>query len=239
MEKLNGICPMDQITFCPKGQNGLQLMGIDYNKPFFMIIAGRSGVGKSVLLRYIMREMNIHHKFDYIVVFSNTAFEGSFDYVDKKYIHEEFNEEIIKNIIKLQKQLISKNIKKNCAIILDDCCGSDELQSSIMKKLAIQARHYNIYTLVTSQYINLVCPTIRANSNYSCFFDIGNGVREMRSIYEAYGQKFKNYDEFKDFYYTNTGDYKFIMWNNNDNMYKVFRCPENIPKFKITINKKY
>lgn len=219
--------------------NGLQLMGIDYNKPFFMIINGKSGSGKSNLLRYIMRELTIHNKFDYGVVFSNTAWEGSFNYVPEKYIFEDFNEDVIKNILKLQKQLMSKNVNKRVFIILDDCCSENEFQSSIMKKLAIQARHYGVTTLITTQHCNLVPVVLRCNSNYNCFFNIGLGTREMRGVYEAYGQKFKSYDDFKKFYYDNTENYKFIMYNNNVDMYKVFRCHENIPKFKITINKKY
>jgi ABC-type ATPase involved in cell division len=36
----------------------LQQLGIDANKPFFMIIAGKSGSGKSHFLRFLMKEIN-------------------------------------------------------------------------------------------------------------------------------------------------------------------------------------
>jgi ABC-type ATPase involved in cell division len=45
----------------------LQQLGINANKPFFMIIAGKSGSGKSHFLRFLMKEINIHQPFDYSI----------------------------------------------------------------------------------------------------------------------------------------------------------------------------
>jgi ABC-type ATPase involved in cell division len=67
----------------------LKQLGIDANKLFFMIIAGKSGSGKSHFLRFLIKEINIHQPFDYGIVISNTYFEKeSFDYIPKKYIFE-------------------------------------------------------------------------------------------------------------------------------------------------------
>lgn len=68
---------------------------------------------------------------------------------------------------------------------------------------------------------------------------MGQGVREMNAIYQAYGQRFKSYETFKQFYYSNIDNHKFIMWNNETDKFQTFRAPENIPKFKLKYNKKY
>lgn len=219
----------------------LALMNIDMKKPsFFMVVNGKSNSGKSHLIKYIMREINICKPFDYGIVFSNTAWEGYFEkFVPKKYIHENFNEEIIKSILKIQKTNLQNNINKRCFIIFDDCCTENEFQSNILKKLAVMGRHYNITTILSTQYAHLVPPVLRSNCNYSVFFEIGSGVRELRSIYECYGQKFKNYDEFKQFYYKNVKDHKFVLWNQEKDDYLVYKCPEQIPDFKMIYNKKY
>jgi hypothetical protein len=125
------------------------------DKPsFFMIIAGRSSSDKSWFLKYLMREMNIHKQFDFGVVMSNIAWEGSFDYVPKRYIFEDFSEEVIKNMIKLQKSNLSKEINKRAFIILDDCIAEKEIEQPIMKKLAIMGKHYNITTILTTHNLS-------------------------------------------------------------------------------------
>lgn len=135
---------------------GLEQLGINTNNPFMMIINGKTGSGKSLLLRYLMREINKENPFDYGIVFSNTAWEGSFDYIPHKYIHETYNESIVKNIIGIQKQNLKKsnNKIKKAFIILDDCCSENEFKSPLLKKLAIMGRHYNITTFLTTQYCN-------------------------------------------------------------------------------------
>lgn len=206
------------------------------SQSFFLIINGKSNSGKSHLVRWLMREISIHNPFSYGIVMSNTAFEGSFDYIPNKYIFEDFNEDIIRNVIKIQKKNIERGYKNRAFIVLDDCCSQNEFMNPVLKKLAVMGRHYFISIILTSQYTNLIPPTLRSNSNFSIYYDIGEGVREMRAVYESYGQRFKSYDEFRQFYYKNIENHQFIMYC--DSEYKVFRCPEKIPQFKITFNKK-
>lgn len=202
----------------------------------FIILNGKSNSGKSHLLKYLMREYSKHNAFSYGVVMSNTSFEGSFDYIPKKYIYEDFNEDIIKNVIKIQKTNLMKGYRNRAFIILDDCCSENEFMNPVIKKLAVMGRHFLITTILTTQYCHLVPPVLRANSNYNIYFNVGQGLRELKAIYEAYGQRFKSYNEYKQFYYKNIEDHKFIMYV--DDCYKVFRAPEEIPAFNITFNKK-
>jgi hypothetical protein len=170
---------------------------------------------------------------------SNTSWEkGSFDYIPDKYIFEDFREDIITNMIKLQKSNLSENIHKRAFLILDDCVAENEIKSNVIKKLAIMGRHYNITTILTTQYIHLLPPVLRANSHYNVFFNVGEGVREMKATYDAFGNRFPNYETFKKYYYKGIENHKFIMWNNEQGQYKIFRCPETIPSFKIKYNNK-
>jgi hypothetical protein len=202
----------------------------------FIILNGRSGSGKSYLLKYLMREFSIHNPFSYGVVMSNTAFEGSFSYIPNKYIYEEYDENVIKSMISIQKKNLMKGFRNRAFLILDDCCSENELSNDILKKLSIMGRHYLITTIVTTQYCHLVPPTLRANSNYNIFFNVGQGRRELEGIYNSYGQRFASYSEFKKFYYDNIENHKFIMYSGDG--YKVFRAPDNIPQFNIKFNKK-
>jgi hypothetical protein len=86
--------------------------------------------------------------------------------------------------------------------------------------------------------VYLILPVLRANSHYALFFNIGEGTREMQSTYQSFGNRFKNYDAFKQFYYNAIKDYKFIIYNTEEGKYNIYRAPENIPPFLIKYNKK-
>jgi hypothetical protein len=72
---------------------------------------------------------------------------------------------------------------------------------------------------------------------YSVFFDIRSGVRELKALYNAYRQRFKNYPEFKQFYYDNIKDHKFIIYNKGEDKYCTYRYPDKIPSFIFKYNK--
>jgi hypothetical protein len=211
-----------------------------YKPPYLLIINGRQGSGKSHFIRYLMYENYVSpEKFDYGVVFCNTSWEqSSFDYLPEKYVYENYNETVLLNLMKLQKDNLAKNIKTSAFVIFDDCLDDeDQWTSKSLKKLTTQCRHYNISVIVSTQYPNLVPPRMRSNSMYSIFFNIGSGVAELEAIYRAYGQKFKNYGDFKDYYYKNIQNHKFIQYDNDKEEYLVYRCPEKIPKFNFTFSK--
>jgi hypothetical protein len=58
------------------------------------------------------------------------------------------------------------------------------------------------------------------------------------NTYQSFGNRFKNYDAFKQFYYNAIKDHKFIMYNTEEGKYNIYRAPENIPSFLIKYNKK-
>lgn len=54
--------------------NPLEQLGFNMDKPsFFMTVNGKTGAGKSVFIKYLMREFSIHKPFDFGIVMSNTA----------------------------------------------------------------------------------------------------------------------------------------------------------------------
>lgn len=209
--------------------------------PYLMVINGKQGAGKSVLIKYLMREnMLSPEKFDYGVVFSNTAWEnGSWNFLPQEYVYEEYNENALQNLMKLQKYHLKNGVKTSAFVIFDDCLDDkDQFCSEVLKKLSVQLRHYNISLIISTQYPHLVPPRFRSNAMHAAFFNIGSGVRELEALYQAYGQRFKDYNEFKKYYYDNINDHKFIMYDNNQEQYVTYRCPEKIPAFNFPYSKK-
>lgn len=91
-------------------QTPLDLMGISLVDGGLIIIAGRSNTGKSHFIRYLFSELR--DDLDYGLVFSNTSFEGTYDYVPPRYIYDDFSEEPILALIKIQKQMIIRSEAK-------------------------------------------------------------------------------------------------------------------------------
>ena len=74
------------------------------NIPSLLIINGIQGSGKSNLIKYLMSK----HKdeFSYGLVFTNTSFDitdqSSFDYIPKRIVHSEYNEEVLESLMNIQ-----------------------------------------------------------------------------------------------------------------------------------------
>lgn len=218
-------------------KTSIEHLGLE-NRNFNMIIAGKSNSGKSHFIRYLMRELSLLRPFDYGIVFTNTAFDGGFEYINNNsFIHEEFDEDILNNLIKIQKENKKRGVTKYAFVILDDCISGDEMKSKIIRKLFVSGRHYNISCILSTQYVYMIPPVTRSNANVSLFFDVGDDRRALESVYNSFGARFKSYSEFKEYYYNNIKDHKFILYH-NENGYITFRCPENIPPFELKYNTK-
>ena len=222
-------------------QNGLQ-------PPFMMCIYGKSNSGKSHMLRYIMHQINKHSlqtdntpRFDYGIVMCPTVFvEGCFDYIPSKYIHNEFNPEIVQNLMKLQQ----KNQDKQAFLILDDL-GDDDLKHPVLKELAKKGHHYNITTFILTQYVHLLPPSVRANTFYALGYNVGEGKREMSALYEAYGARIGSECDFKKFYFEAILDHQCVFWDlqcnsqdRNGCSYQIVKAPAEIPPFNIKYRRK-
>jgi hypothetical protein len=225
----------------------LELLGITKNEnyltcPIFCIINGKSNSGKSHCLRWIMREINeSKYPYHYGVVFTNTKFEGFFDkFMPANRVVENYDVGIIDKILNTQKKIIEKRKNKKsdkCArafIILDDCLSQDELRSNKIEMLAVQARHYCIDVFLTTQYPNMISPVIRSNATISLMFDIGSSRPALEALYNSYGQRFSDYNNFKEYYYRAIKDHKFICCV--EGHFEKFRVPEKIPDFFIKFN---
>lgn len=208
--------------------------------PYLTIICGKQGSGKSHAIEYSMRENYLSEgRFDYGIVFSNTAWEdGAWNFLPQSYVYEEFDETILENLMKLQRNNLSKNINTSAFVIFDDCLDDqDQWTCKSIKKLSTQLRHYNISMIISTQYVHAIPPRLRANSMFCLIFDVGSGIRELEAAYSAYGQRWKNYAEFKEFYYANTKDHKFIMYDKEQDEFLVYKCPAKIPPFTFKYNK--
>lgn len=237
-------------------ESPISKLGLNLADSWLMLIAGRSNTGKSHFIRWLFSEMR--NRFAYGVVFTTTAFEGAYDFLPDGYVHDEYSDETVHALIDVQKRAHKKAKKRatkmakgrevtpediekyfpRAFVLLDDCCADNEFKSPALKLLATAGRHYNITTILSTQYIHLCPPVIRANTNYGLFFDVGLGRSEMEATYNWIGGRFKSFDNFREFYNANTDKHKFIMYDRDTNSYRVFRAPPTIPRFRIKFRRR-
>ena len=206
--------------------------------PSLCIINAPQGRGKSHLIKYILHELE--PQLDFGIVFTNTSFnEENYDFIDRKYIHPNYNEDVLKSFMSICSGLIKRGVKKNAFVILDDVLG-DRLNASQFLKLCTQLRHYNIYCIVSTQYSNAIPSNIRANAMYVVIFH-QDTQRSLHALYDSYGQRFENFNAFKNYIMKRLGDHKFIFIDKKitgsiEDVFKIYKAPAKIPHFTMRYN---
>ncbi len=210
--------------------------------PGLYILCAYQGSGKSHLIRYLMYENR--KKFDYGIVFTNTFFDDdAYDFFPAKFVHPEYDENILQKLMDIQAKLIEKGIIKEVIVIFDDCIDDpNQFTSKALKRLCTQLRHYHITVIFSTQYCNAIPPRMRTNS-MGCFIFKTDTEVSLKALFESYGQKFETYKQFKKYLMDATGDYKFVYYDKSKSgeigdMYQVMKCPEKIPKFKLVFRNK-
>lgn len=186
-----------------------------YNR---IILTAKTNSGKSVLLgQLVKKEM---HKFNKIIVVSPTEEINMFytkqNIADPKYILNEYNEEyftkLIKTMTEINKEKDDKQ-KKKILIILDDALSDFNSHNSKTLKLIIsRGRHIGLYLIMTCQYLHMVPPIIRTNSDYIFCGQMNKNSLEI--LCNEYQSANIDKTEFIKMYNRCTRDYNFLVINN-------------------------
>jgi hypothetical protein len=182
-----------------------------------MLICGKTGSGKSQLLRYILMKNKSHFKKIFLI--SPTEKINSFysKIIPKENIFDEFKEDWLNNLfIKLTE--INANVKddKACHVLLifDDCCSDTDFRhSKAICKEFTRGRHIFIACVITAQYIYQVPPVLRTNADYILVGQMNRqGVDLLTQEYQMGNITPK---EFTEMYYRCTSNHQFLIINNN------------------------
>ncbi len=210
--------------------------------PGLYMICGLQGGGKSHLIRYIMYQNRA--RFDCGIVFTNTGFvDGNFDYVDKRFVHLQYNEQVLKNLKEIFKKQIESGKHPRGYVIFDDCISGKQWRSPELISLVTQVRHYNITVIISTQYPKAILPMYHANTFKVLMFHMASKAA-MMALYEAYGQMLGTFEEFKAFYIAATSPkYQFLVYDARnggatiESRYLVAKAPQTIPKFSVGENR--
>jgi len=169
-----------------------------------VVFVGKRDTGKSFLckdLLYYKRHIPVG------TVISATESVNQFysKIVPSLFIHDEYNENIIKNIITRQKTVVDKmkneinvngssRIDPRAFIVFDDCLyDSSWTKSKWVRALFMNGRHFKLLFIITMQYALGVPPNLRTNIDY-VFILRENIYQNRKRLYESYAGMFPSFE---------------------------------------------
>jgi len=183
-------------------------------------LIGKRDTGKTFLCKDILH----HHKNIPVgQVISGTEGANQFysKMVPKLFIHNEFNPQIIQNMLKRQKMLLEKihnghnNIDPRSFLILDDCLYDNSwAKDKNMRSVFMNGRHFKLLFILTMQFALGIPPNLRTNIDY-IFILRENYVSNRKRLYEHYAGMFPSFDMFCQIMDQCTENYECLVINNN------------------------
>ena len=199
-----------------------------------VLFIGRRGTGKSWLIKDLMW---YKQKFPIGTVISGTEGANAFysTIVPSLFIHQEFNSNIIANVLKRQ-DTITKVIRKETEtrgssahdrrsfIVMDDCMYDNKwITDKYIRSLFMNGRHYGLLYILALQYVMGIPPVLRGQVDY-VFILRENQVSARRRIYEQFAGIFPTFELFCQIMDQCTENYECLVIHNGAKTNKIEDC---------------
>ena len=206
--------------------------------PFFIIIQGSVGSGKTSLLYSLLKNYQNKNFFDVIIFYNRvadsdkvwetfekekkTAIEIYHNYNNNKLI------DMIDNIDQVQEQRRQKKKRPlNILFVFDDMAYSNIVsrgKSTALDQLVINRRHYNISLIITSQTYKALNQNLRTN-NLSHLILLRANLRDLKNIAEDHNAGMCEEEDFIEMYKTvkEGGQYDFLVVDYQDKPTDIFK----------------
>jgi len=199
-----------------------------------VLFIGRRGTGKSWLIKDLMW---YKQKFPIGTVISGTEGANAFysTIVPSLFIHQEFNSNIIANVLKRQ-DTITKVIRKETEtrgssahdrrsfIVMDDCMYDNKwITDKYIRSLFMNGRHYGLLYILALQYVMGIPPVLRGQVDY-VFILRENQVSARRRIYEQFAGIFPTFELFCKIMDQCTENYECLVIHNGAKTNKIEDC---------------
>lgn len=194
---------------------------------FKMTLIGRSGSGKSRIIKSILR-----HKSQLLgsgIVISSTENENKFysSILPDLYIHDDYSEKIVENFIERQKLAVTQeHLKDNpwSLLILDDVIDDPSLlRTNLYKQIYKFGRHWKFLFILSLQYCLDISPTIRTNTEG--IFIMRDPIRiNRKKIWENYASIIPTFELFCTIMDQITDDYTALYIHNKSTSNDYKEC---------------
>lgn len=207
-------------------------------KPFrTILIIGKRGTGKSVLLEDILYHLRSHVDFGIFCTPTMDSKEMFTKHVPHSWVHE-FKPELVESLSRTQRSMAVVK-KRRMILVLDDCNADKRMWKSVgLRDIMYNGRHEKICFISSMQYCLDCPPDIRTNIDY---------VFALRDIVLANKQRlhkyffgcFNRFDDFDRVLSDVTDNYGVLCLdntcktNNLTDMLSWYRASPNLPEFRL------
>ncbi|MFA5151308.1 MAG: hypothetical protein WC554_01985 [Clostridia bacterium] len=197
--------------------------------PALHCAVGYPGYGKTFLLNYLIYICQKH--IDYLYIFSPNGIK-EFQYLPidddyrKIFFHEKADDNILLNILKIQKQRSENGKPNRIALYFDDMTytGKKKGQPSkfynsvVFNDICTRYRHplVNALIFISIQRYTYLRPDVRTLVSYYYLFPMMS-FKRYKELYDEYGYGFETIKEFAEYIEENTKDFNAIMITFKDN----------------------
>jgi hypothetical protein len=164
--------------------------------------------------------------FNEVLVLCDSPAITSYNWVNPRN-RMQYSHEVIENLLKAQKELIAKGVKRRVLLILDDIIGGRSWHTGkgklIMDTLASRGRHFNILTCILTQHYFGVPPSVRTNAWITLMCNPTD--KDTKEFYSQYGTH-DSYQECNQWLKQCAKNYVFAYVRTDDLKPKLFKVPE-------------
>ena len=189
------------------------------------ICIGKRGCGKTTLTADIL--YHLRKKFDAGIAFSATEESNSYwgKHICDTAIHSEFQPEIYKNFISEQRRINSKLESPITSFALfEDCMYSKIMRTNKeVRGTFFNGRHWNIFLIVTMQYMLDLPPELRANTDF-VFILRNNQMNDREKLWKHFAGFIPSFNIFNKIMNSCTVGYECLVVNNMARSNKIEDC---------------
>ena len=177
-------------------------------------VIGKRGTGKSVLVKDVMY---YKRKIPMGLIMSGTEDGNSYygKFVPDSFVFSEFDKAALERLMERQKKLSKAGRAGRVFVVLDDLMYDKKImKEKVMRQLLMNGRHWNIFLIVTAQYVaDLGPPEIRSNCDYviACRETIH---QNKERLYRMFFGIFPSFDDFCRVFAACTENYGVLVLDN-------------------------
>lgn len=202
--------------------------------PSVSILVGKCKSGKTHLLKYLLYELGCKQKIDLVLLFSRTSESEQYDFIPQQWRHPDFNLDIFKKIVKMQRRSKRKfNKQANIVLIIDDGNSSSKSKTEDFINLINSHRHYNISVILCMQYLSGNVSTNYREVADNCFVfkaDTSPGLSgNFNAFFSTLGLNIDQYTSMN----ASLPRYNFFHINKENGSIKTCIAPHELPDFEF------
>jgi hypothetical protein len=201
----------NKIAGCSINKFNLDCM-VNYPK---ILIDAKRGSGKSWTVRDILNK-KLKKENTILTVFAPTDRLSGFykDNFPNANIYYEISTDVIKTIMKEQKENIKQKNGIEYVIVIDDCFKSGLEKDTYISELFLNCAHYHITFIITIQFSGIIGLKTAHNFDY-IFLKHNDSFRDQKTMHKRHTRIFPSFEAFRQMFNQLTRDYGSMVIDNH------------------------